>query len=150
MNGKDYNEVVRLILREDTRYDARAYFFIREALDYTLKRIKAEKGGKGHRHISGAELSEGVRDFALEQYGPMAATLFRLWGIEGTRDFGQIVYTLVEYNVFGTQKGDSIDDFNEVYDFFEVFEKPFLPQRVLASREANGGLDLSAEESNDV
>lgn len=128
MNGKDFNEVVSLILKEDARFDRGAYFFIREALDFTVKRERKPRGGN-NRHVDGRVLSLGIRDFALEQYGPMAATLLAQWGIRKTGDFGAIVYNLVEYNVFGTQEGDRQEDFDHVFDFAEAFEKPFLPAR---------------------
>ena len=134
MNGKDFNEVVSLILREDRRYDRNAYFFIREALDYTVKRERKPRGGAVNRHVNGRVLSLGIRDFALEQYGPMAATLFSQWGIRVTSDFGEIVYNLVDYNVFGTQPGDRRQDFDGVFDFFEAFQKPFLPARRMAQQ----------------
>lgn len=129
MNGKDFNEVVSLILKEDSRYDRSAYFFLREALDYTVKKERQSRTAGGNRHVDGRVLSRGVRDYALEQYGPMAATLLAQWGIKKTDDFGAIVYNLVDYNVFGTQEGDRQEDFNDVFDFFEAFEKPFLPAR---------------------
>lgn len=129
MNGKDFNEVVSLILKEDSRYDRGAYFFLREALDYTVKRERKARRSAANRHVDGAVLSRGIRDFALEQYGPMAATLLKQWGMAKTSDFGAIVYNLVAYNVFGTQEGDRQEDFDDVFDFFEAFEKPYLPRQ---------------------
>lgn len=128
MNGKDFNEVVSLILKEDPRYDRSAYFFLREGLDYTVRRERKNRRSASGRHVDGAVLSRGIRGFALEQYGPMAATLLAQWGIRKTADFGSIVYNLVAYNVFGTQEGDRQEDFDDVFDFFEAFEKPFLPK----------------------
>lgn len=129
MNGKDFSEVVNLIVRKDPRFEKSAYLFIREALDHTVKR--AEKTSKGQvqpmRHVGGRELCEGAREYALSQYGPMAATLLRHWGVERTADFGELVYNLVELEVFGTREEDKKEDFAEVYDFHEAFEVPFLP-----------------------
>jgi uncharacterized repeat protein (TIGR04138 family) len=128
MNGKDFNEVVSLILKEDKRYDRGAYLFVREALDYTVKEMgqPSEKPGRT-RHVSGRDLCEGARDYALEQYGPMASTLLKTWGVSETMDLGEIVYNLVELEVFGTQEGDRKEDFIDIFDFEEAFEKPFLP-----------------------
>lgn len=129
MNGKDFNAVVSLILREDSRYERGAYFFLREALDHTVKKqAKSERGGRT-RHVDGRTLCEGIRDFALEQYGPMAATLLTEWGIKETADFGEIVYNLVEYSVFGVQESDRKEDFAGVYDFDTAFVAPFRPKR---------------------
>lgn len=128
MNGKNFNEVVQLIRRDDPRYELGAYHFIRQALDYTLKKVREEDGARATRHVSGVELSEGIRDYALEQYGPMTLTLLKEWGIERTEDFGEIVFNLVEYEVFGKTEDDRKEDFENVFEFPDAFEKPFLPQ----------------------
>lgn len=128
MNGKDFNEVISLIAKKDRRYDKGAYFFIREALDHTT-RSRAKSGGRAaSRHVSGQELCEGIRDFALDRYGPMAATLLREWGVRETADFGELVFNLVEFEVFGAREEDSKEDFHGVFDFHESFEKPYLPK----------------------
>lgn len=130
MNGKDFNEVVNLIVKDDPRYDKGAYHFVRQALDHTLKKSQGRRRADENRHVSGRELSEGIRDYALEQYGPMVLTLFQEWGLKGTEDFGEVVFNLVEYNVFGKTENDRKEDFKAVYDFEEVFSKPFQPMRV--------------------
>ena len=117
MSGKNFHEVIQLIRKEDARYDTGAYVFMRQALDHTLKGI-LEK-----------ELCEGIREFALDQYGPMARTLLNEWGIHQTEDFGQIVFNLVEYGIFGKTENDSIEDFNKVYDFEQAFDEPFRPTK---------------------
>lgn len=138
MNGKNYNEVVELIRREDPRYDTGAYHFIRQALDYTLKKVREQDGSRSNRHVSGMELSEGIREYALQQYGPMAMTLLKEWGIHRTEDFGEIVFNLVEYEVFGKTQEDRKEDFTAVFDFADAFQKPFMP-RNRESITASGG-----------
>jgi uncharacterized repeat protein (TIGR04138 family) len=127
MQGKNFNEIVSLIHKEDPRYAPGAYHFMRHALDYTLQSL----GGQGkkplNRHISGAELSEGIRAFAIAQYGPMSHALLREWGIGRTEDFGEIVFNLVEYGVFGKTDDDSRHDFKNLYDFHSAFVAPFEP-----------------------
>ncbi|MEX0331674.1 MAG: Minf_1886 family protein [Puniceicoccaceae bacterium] len=129
MSGKNFHEVVQLIRKDDPRYDAGAYVFMRQALDHTLTGIKEREKSGNHRHVSGQELCEGIRDFALEQYGPMARMLLESWGINQTEDFGQIVFNLVEFGIFGKTDTDSIEDFNQVYNFEDVFETPFRPSK---------------------
>jgi uncharacterized repeat protein (TIGR04138 family) len=144
MNGKDFNAVVSLILREDTRYDRGAYFFLREALDYTVKKqAKAPRAGRT-RHVDGPTLCEGIREFALQQYGPMAATLLAEWGLKETADFGEIVYNLVDYNVFGVQETDRKEDFAGVYDFDTAFAAPFRPrqQHAMARRHSTAPFNV--------
>jgi len=125
--GKDFSEVVAVIARNDPRYDRGAYEFVRMALDHTLAEIIKNSPDRQSPHISGRELLEGIREFAIGQYGPMAMPLFKQWGINKGRDFGQIVFLLVEYGVFGKTDTDSIEDFDDCYDFEEAFVKPFLP-----------------------
>jgi len=127
MAPKNFHEVIHLIRKDDPRYELGAYAFMRQALDFTLARIREDENRPQHRHVSGQELCEGIRDYALEQYGPMAHTLLENWGIHSTEDFGQIVFNLVEFGIFGKTDTDSIEDFKQVYDFNTAFNKPFQP-----------------------
>lgn len=127
MNGKDFGEVVSVIVKNDSRYEPGAYDFVRQALDHTLNRIRQKKEQRTSPHVSGHELLDGIRDFALEQYGPMAKTLFEHWGVKKTEDFGEIVFNLVEFGVFGKTESDRREDFEGVYSFDEAFVEPFLP-----------------------
>lgn len=131
MAAKNFQEVIELIRKEDPRYEAGGYLFLRQALDFTLGRIRKEEKRSGHRHVTGRELCEGIRNFALEQYGPMARTLLENWGIYRTEDFGQMVFNLVEYGIFGKTETDSLEDFTEVYDFETAFSAPFRPSRTI-------------------
>src|SRR6516165_4821657 len=91
------------LVRRGPRYAYEAYEFVFLALKHTQEMLgrtqpeeeAAEEGAPQH-HVSGPELLEGVRDLAQRQFGLMARTVFRLWGIEKTGDFGQIVFNLVE------------------------------------------------------
>ena len=132
MPGKNFHEVIQLIRQEDSRFETGAYVFMRQALDFTLGRIKEEEKSKKHRHVTGQELCAGIRDFALEQYGPMARTLLEAWGIHKTEDFGQIVFNLVEFGIFGKTENDCLEDFSSVYQFESVFEEPFRPRRQIS------------------
>ena len=104
MNGKDFAEVVDLIVKEDPRYNKAAYFFVRKALDFTLKGIDKQAEAEAPRksnHLSGGELLDGIREFALDQFGPMTLTVFEHWGVVESSNFGDVVFNLVEYGVFG-------------------------------------------------
>ncbi|MDX2109096.1 MAG: hypothetical protein SFY80_02530 [Verrucomicrobiota bacterium] len=128
MNGKDFNEVIKLIVLNDPRFDRGAYHFVRKALDYTLKKIKESKQVRTSNHVTGPELLEGIREFALEQYGPMTYTLFEEWGLHSSGDFGEIVFNLIDYGIFGKTERDDRTDFVGVYDFKTVFIDPFQPR----------------------
>lgn len=126
MNPHIFEHAVAKIVEHDHRFDRKAYEFLREALDFTLTRIMQTRS-EGMRHVSGMELLEGFRDFALEQFGPMAGSVMREWGLKNGYNVGEMVYALIDAEVFAQQEGDSIDDFKGFMSFREAFEKPFQP-----------------------
>ena len=128
MQAMQFEQSVASILKRDKRFDAHAYFFLKDALGFTLKRVEESEGGEA-RHVSGPELLEGFRDFALEQFGPMASTLMSEWGVRSCRDVGEMVFHLIEEQVFGKQETDSREDFAGNFDFEESLVRPFLPKR---------------------
>ena len=80
MSDKNFPDVIKEIHLKDQRYGKGAYFFIREALDHTLKSLEQKKP-KNKGHVSGVELLEGIRDYALDRFGPMTLTLMNHWNI---------------------------------------------------------------------
>jgi len=132
MQAMQFEQSVVAILQRDKRFDPHAYLFLKDALDFTLKRIAAAHDGVA-RHVSGPELLAGFRDCALEQFGPMAATLMSEWGVRKCQDVGDMVFHLIEEQVFGKQDSDRREDFMEIFDFEEAFVKPYLPRRRTAA-----------------
>lgn len=126
MSDASFLKAVNAICEKDHRYHGEAYFFLREALSYTGKLLKKPAEG-AKRHVKGQELLEGIRAYALEEYGPVAITMFRTWGIEKTEDFGEIVFNLVESGELGKTPEDRREDFAGGYDFHQAFVVPFLP-----------------------
>ena len=114
------------LIEKDGRYTRDAYGFVQEALNFTQEHIKKENSGKP-RHVSGQELLEGIRVFALQQFGPMTRTVLDEWGIRNCEDFGEIVFNMVEHKILSKTEKDSRDDFKGGYDFRDAFEKPYLP-----------------------
>ena len=103
MSDKNFPDVVKEIHQNDGRYGKGAYFFIREALDHTLKSPDKDKR-KNKGHVSGEELLEGIRSFALDRFGPMTLTLMNHRNIRQCRDFGNIVFNLVEFGILGRNR----------------------------------------------
>lgn len=126
MQAVQFEQSVISILKRESRFEPHAYFFLKDALDFTLKKIADENDGK-LRHVSGPELVEGYRDFALEQFGPMASTLMKEWGVLKCQDIGDMVFLLIEEQVFGKQESDKREDFAGTFDFITSLETPFLP-----------------------
>jgi uncharacterized repeat protein (TIGR04138 family) len=116
----------RRVLARDVRYDLGAYLFLYEALAYTQRRLGRADArlSSEDRHVTGQELVRGIRALAADQFGPLAPTVFRIWGLECTRDFGQIVFNLVESELLGKTEEDTIDDFADGFDFNTAFEEP--------------------------
>ena len=124
----NFDDVIAEIRAEDPRFDRGAYYFVRQGLDFTIRQLKEKKAKRDDNHVSGQELLKGMRDFALEQYGPMTLTLLNHWGITCCEDFGAIVFQLVDRQVLGKTERDKPEDFTEGYDFDEAFAQPFRPR----------------------
>ena len=133
MQEINFDEAVELIVTRDSRYSREAYTFVREALDYTQKLIVKESQGQ-IRHVSGQELLDGIRQYALQQFGPMTVTVFEEWGVRQCRDFGEIVFNMVEIGLLAKTDNDTRGDFQSGYDFTDAFHKPFWPQSKIKSR----------------
>jgi len=117
---KDFQQEIEQLCNKDKRYSADAYEFVMHALHFTQKKLKREG------HITGRELSEGLKDYAIGQYGPMSKTVLNHWGIFKTQDFGNIVFNMVQAGLLAKQPQDSIEDFREVYDFEGAFDNKVI------------------------
>src|ERR671919_1932787 len=123
-----FAEALESLVGTDTRYHRDGYIFLRDALDFTTKQQKKIKG-VSVRHVSGPELLDGVRQYALKEFGPMVMTVFDSWGIRASEDIGHMVFNLIGAGIFGKTEEDSIGDFKNVYDFEEAFVRPFAPAK---------------------
>ncbi|MCC6580853.1 MAG: hypothetical protein IT440_10460 [Phycisphaeraceae bacterium] len=110
-----------------TRYHVGAFIFVQRGLDYTVRRIHGEPSGKANeeenasRHVSGQQLCQGLRDFAIEQYGLLARTVLRRWHIYRCEDFGHIVFAMIDAGMMRKTDQDNLDDFHGVFDFADAF-----------------------------
>jgi uncharacterized repeat protein (TIGR04138 family) len=120
----NYHPKIADIARRDARYAYEAYEFVFAALDHTLKALGRVPRGpaapvEASDHVSGPELLHGIREYALREFGLMARTVFRRWGINRTDDFGEIIFNLIEANLMSQTPDDSRRDFHAVYDLDE-------------------------------
>ena len=138
MKYPSIEDAISLIVQNDPRYDGDAYIFVKDALDYTVKSLRKPSEGPG-RHVSGTELLGGIRDYALQQFGPVTFRVLTSWGVRQTSDFGEIVFNMVEHGILGKTDEDTREDFSKGYDFEAAFKTPFLP-----SPESTGSGDASA------
>ena len=127
MQPHEFEDLLAQVVRDDPRYPAVAYGFLRQGLDYSVKLYSKPDHGPG-RHVTGQELLEALRLCALQEFGPMALTVLRAWGIQRTEDFGEMVFNLVKRSLLGKTEQDKKEDFANGYDFTEAFAAPFLPR----------------------
>lgn len=130
MRASEQHEAIRAILETEKRYAREAYLFVLETVSYAAgeqrRQASASPGAEdAPRHISGQELLQIMREFALKQYGPLAHELLSSWGILRSEDFGELVFLLVNHGLLGASKDDSITDFENGFDFREAFLGPY-------------------------
>jgi len=127
------------LLQQDQRYKLEGYQFVREALQYAQEVLsmpaqesasekagaKAAKSEKTEHHLTGQQLCEAIRVYAVEQYGYLAQTVLNNWGIHTTGDFGEIVYNLIRIEEMRKSKHDRREDFDDQYNFDEAFQPIF-------------------------
>jgi uncharacterized repeat protein (TIGR04138 family) len=120
------------LLNRDQRYKLPAYQFIRDALTFAQEVLRIPElnraqglSGEAARHMTGQQLCEACRRYALEQYGMLAKIVLNNWGIFNTGDFGEIVYNLIAINQMRRSESDRREDFDDVFNFDDAFEPEF-------------------------
>ena len=129
MNLDHFSSTVDTIIGRDPRFERDAYLFVRDALEFTTKQMrrKSASASPSECHVSSEQLLEGVRQYALQQYGPMVPTVFEHWRVRSCEDIGTIVFNLIEAREFGKSEHDTIEDFRRGFNFHEAFVAPFRP-----------------------
>jgi uncharacterized repeat protein (TIGR04138 family) len=129
-----FNAKLAEVVKRDPRYSYEAYEFVFQALHHTQKLLgrepapeagEAGQGAEPRQHVSGPELLEGARSLALQEFGLMARTVLRMWGICKTDDFGEIVFNLVEAELMSKTDEDRREDFRNVFDLDEVLVRGY-------------------------
>jgi len=122
------------LLKQDSRYKLEAYQFVRDALAYAQDELKLgqqpdeeveEEEEQVDAHLTGQQLCEAIRQLAQEQFGLMARVVLESWGVHCTSDFGEIVYNLIQIGLMKKSATDRREDFDDVFDFQEAFERQF-------------------------
>jgi uncharacterized repeat protein (TIGR04138 family) len=135
----DPDHPIARLVEEDPRYTFEAYVFLLEALAYAQDVLNMgaetptempepleESPEPGvQRHVTGQELCEAIRRYALEQYGYMAKTVLNRWGLHTTSDFGQIVFNMIRGNLMRKTPSDTQVDFDNIYDFDVALKQQF-------------------------
>ena len=99
-------------------YERRAYFFIYNTVNFTIKKLQLSQS----QHITAQDLLQGFRDLAKTSFGCMALEVLDVWGIKNCQDICQIVHHLVEFNVLRRNSSDDYNDFiRHQFDFKKYF-----------------------------
>lgn len=117
---RSFWDAVEEIRQRDGRFRADAYAFVMDVLEFTIRGLDVR------RHVSAAELLDGMRRFAHERYGVMSLTVLESWGVHTTGDIGDIVFQLVDAGVLSRQDGDARDHFEDVFDLPAVLEQDYF------------------------
>ena len=137
--SEDFYPIYQL-LKEDTRYPMEAYKFVRHALAYAqevldlgeesrpepnLELEESQEPTPPERHLSGQQLCEAIRVYAIDQFGYLAKTVLNSWGLHSTADFGEVVYNLISIGWMKKSTNDRRDHFDDVFDFDKAFVEDF-------------------------
>lgn len=103
---RDFLEKVTPLLQREPRYTAEAYDFVSRALEY------AESQLPERRHMQAMELVEFLRQFAVEEYGAVAAPVLHKFGLKTVIDVGNAVYAMIGIGMLSASAEDSQEEFN--------------------------------------
>ena len=95
--------------------------FVQMAMDY----YRAKYGDGETQHLTGQQLLQGVKELALEQFGPMAPDVLNHWGLERGEDVGEIVFLFLEHGLMNKLPEDKIEDFAGVMTFDRAMGEEF-------------------------
>jgi uncharacterized repeat protein (TIGR04138 family) len=122
MDDRKLQPLIREIRSQNgRRFAEAAYFFVLEALDYTIFLQGKGQAPAESRHINGRELLDGIRRYAQEEFGPLAPFAFRSWGVTRTEDFGALVFQMIEAGLLNKADNDHPRDFANGFDFEKAF-----------------------------
>ena len=119
-------QIVELAAR-DGRYSVEAFRFLYESLEVATRMSGKEDLEGGERHVTGQQVLAAMREHAQRSFGPLAAQVWRSWGIHASIDWGHVVFLLVEAQLLKRQDTDSIEDFRDDFDFDKVFVREYRP-----------------------
>lgn len=118
--GKSYASLVsdafERVASSRPEYGKESFYFVRDGVDHAVQSLS-----RASRHVTPRELLDSLRSLAIERYGSAARDQLRSWGITRCKDFGEIVFTLIDNGLFGRQPEDRKEDFENGYDFATAF-----------------------------
>jgi len=123
-------DVVDALRERDSRYRREAYGFVVGALGMTVQSLPEDRRADPvRRHLSGRELLAGIIRLARREFGALAPTVFREWGVRDGEDVGRIVFQLVEAGQLSARPEDTLEDFRGGPDLSRALGEPNAPAR---------------------
>lgn len=95
------------------RYTIDAYKFVDNAIKNALNNLENK------RHLSAYEVLISCRDLAIKEYSFLAEEVLRSWGIESSKDIGEIVFQMIKKNILSASAEDKQSDFEIKFELFE-------------------------------
>ena len=124
----EFDRKVASLLHKDPRYSSDAYYFVAEAVNFTVDKHQR------HGHVSAVELLDGIREFATRKYGVVAGNVLNFWGMKYEADAGNVVFLLIGAGLLRASEDDPPEDFTTGSELFPALKK------VQAVREKDDGL----------
>ncbi len=139
----DESFALHQLVARDKRYPIEAYMFVRDALAFAADSMELSnqyhhdsqlmESAEEH-HLTGQELCESIREFAINQFGYMARIVLKNWGVDSTSCFGDLVYNMIDIGLMKKSSQDRRSHFDEVYEFEDVFDERFQICSSMAQR----------------
>jgi uncharacterized repeat protein (TIGR04138 family) len=121
-----FRETVEKIVEKNPEYPPDAYEFINLAVSYTSEKLgRYREKDAGKRHMSAEELLEGIVEYALREFGPMAEAVMKSWNLDSPGAIGKIVFYMIEGKLLRASENDTISDFELDYDIDRALCRPF-------------------------
>ena len=130
----DAQLILMKLVESDLRYKLDAYLFVRDGLTYAQdvlhvgadeEEVESSPEPESEKHLTGQQLCESLRKYALDQYGYMAKTVLNSWGLTSTSDFGEVVYNMIGEKLMKKSESDQREDFDDIFEFKTAFQQNF-------------------------
>jgi uncharacterized repeat protein (TIGR04138 family) len=123
---REPTKTLEQIADELSVYPIEGLIFVQEGLSFAVNKVHGEPvDPTANRHVTGQQLCQGLREYALAKWGLMARAVLNRWGIACTLDFGRIVFALIDAGFMSKTEQDTIEDFRNVFDFKTAFDADY-------------------------
>ncbi len=109
MDDLKMKQAYRNLALQYSDYHPNVYRFVSEAVSFAVGRTAADGS---RRHVSGAELTDGVLQYATSQYAVFAPLVLEYWNLITDRDLGIIVFRMIDAKLLSASENDKPEDFH--------------------------------------